>query len=126
MADLAGECFEQVSDHLQAACDLIARCWGAKSWPVRRRGDRIGNREAERLGCLVDGRPQGAAVTFPSALKAAHFKFARWPRELMRLSVIVGNSIRQVKSNRAMRCLQPDLVGSDRIVPVASVSASRS
>jgi hypothetical protein len=36
MADLAGECFEQVSGHLQAACDLIARCWGAKSWPVRR------------------------------------------------------------------------------------------
>ena len=86
MADLGGECFEQVSDHLQAACDLIARCWGAKSWPVRRRGDRIGNREAERLGCLGDGRPQGAAVTFPFALKAAHFKFARWPRELMRLA----------------------------------------
>jgi hypothetical protein len=80
MADLAGECFEQVSDHLQAACDLIARCWGANSWPVRRRGDRIGNREADS-----DGRPQ-SEVTFPFALKAAHFKFARWPRELMRLA----------------------------------------
>src|SRR4030081_2710729 len=78
MADLAGECFEQVSDRLQAACDLIARCWGAKSWPVRRRGDRIGNREADG-----DGRPH-SAVTFPFALKAAHFKFARWPREQMR------------------------------------------
>jgi hypothetical protein len=36
----------------------------------------------------------------------------------------------QVKSNRVMllvdeRCLQPDLVGADRIVPVASVAASR-
>jgi len=36
----------------------------------------------------------------------------------------------QVKSNRAMllvdeRCLQPDLVGADRTVPVASVAASR-
>jgi hypothetical protein len=36
----------------------------------------------------------------------------------------------QVKSNRAMllvdeRCLQPDLVGADRIVPVASVAASK-
>jgi hypothetical protein len=35
-----------------------------------------------------------------------------------------------VKSNRAMllvdeRYLQPDLVGADRIVPVASVAASR-
>jgi hypothetical protein len=35
-----------------------------------------------------------------------------------------------VKSNRAMllvdeRCLQSDLVGADRIVPVASVAASR-
>jgi hypothetical protein len=35
-----------------------------------------------------------------------------------------------VKSNRAMllvdeRCLQADLLGADRIVPVASVAASR-
>jgi hypothetical protein len=35
-----------------------------------------------------------------------------------------------VKSNRAMplvdeRCLQPDLLGTDRIVPVASIAASR-
>jgi hypothetical protein len=52
MADLAGGCFEQVSDYLQAACDLIARCWGANSWPVRRRGDRIGNREADGDGRL--------------------------------------------------------------------------
>ena len=35
-----------------------------------------------------------------------------------------------MKSNRAMllvdeRCLQPDLLGADRIVPVASIAASR-
>ena len=46
------------------------------------------------------------------------------------LSLPESQSGQQVKSNRAMllvdeRCLQPDLVGADRIVPVASVAASR-
>jgi hypothetical protein len=45
--------------------------------------------------------------------------------------VIAGNSIRlasEVESGDALvdeRCLQPDLVGADRIVPVASVVAGR-
>ena len=47
-----------------------------------------------------------------------------------RLSLSETQSGWQVESNWVMllvdeRCLQPDLVGADRIVPVASVAASR-
>jgi hypothetical protein len=50
--------------------------------------------------------------------------------KLIDLSLSETESGQQVKSNRAMRwvderCLEPDLVGADRIVPVASVAASR-
>jgi hypothetical protein len=46
-------------------------------------------------------------------------------------AVTVGNSIRlQVKSNCAMllvdeKCMQPDLIGADWIVPVANVEPGR-
>jgi hypothetical protein len=51
-------------------------------------------------------------------------------RLLFVLPLSETQSGQQVKSNRAMllvdeRCLQPDLVGADRIVPIASVAASR-
>lgn len=61
---------------------------------------------------------------------------AAWPLEARaqeagrRLSLSETQSGWQVKSNRAPllvdeRRLQPDLVGADRIVPVASAAASR-
>jgi hypothetical protein len=68
---------------------------------------------------------ESAAFFEPKRLRVSSFYSVFTP-----LSLSETQSGWQVKSNRAMllvdeRCLQPDLVGADRIVPVASVVASR-
>ena len=64
MADLAGECFEQVSDHLQAACDLIALAGEP----------RVGKFDAAAIASAI-ARQKGSVALAMAGLKALRSPF---------------------------------------------------
>jgi hypothetical protein len=67
MADLAGECFEQVSDHLQAACDLIALA-GSVALAMADLKARCGHLPVRSQSSAFQIRPMAARTNAPRSL----------------------------------------------------------